>query len=146
MTVVAESRVTDTDDILPIESWASTPAPHEDVLSAEQWLETLPTEALQCRAGGHHWERDAHYEITGQRGRKITELTREVCCLGGCGAVKKEVLVPDGYGGLVPGRATQYRYTKPYARKRDGTVALDPVDRAGFRGELIHRKYPELHF
>lgn len=129
----------------------------------DEWLETAPIEALECRTLRHQWPRmprpgarrshglhsddNTQWKAVGA-GEAGRLLHRLMTCLGGCGTQRLEVFLIRRDGRMVRDGKPRYRYTRPYLRRRadPDAPALPHLDQDQILGVMVHRLYPKLRW
>ena len=125
---------------------------HRPIQTADDRLNELPLEALECRERGHSWPRSSSTRMvlkaTKYRGDRVTEAEREMTCEGGCGRIRVETFEILPNGRMWRAKPPRYRiepgkvYLLP--KPEDGATHQSRVDRDEVRYALIARLYPDL--
>jgi hypothetical protein len=123
------------------------------IVTADDRLNALPTEALVCRERGHAWPRpnSTHqtFRPTKTRLGRAVEAEREMECEGGCGRIRMETFDIQPSGRMARVGYTKYRQRSgtTYLLTRPEGVETPPrVDREEVRYALLTRMFPDLRW
>ncbi len=115
---------------------------------ADDRLNNLPTEALECRDLRHAWPRGTGTVLmrpTRWRGQRVVEAEREMECTGGCGVTRIDVFAVGLDGRITRDTKPRYKYDPDRAYLVKRTDPSDPpVNRDAIRTALFTRMFPDL--
>lgn len=127
------------------------------VRTADERLDDLPIEALECRAIGHAWPRSNSPRMvltpTRRQNGRVVEAERTMTCEGGCGRSRTEVFVFTASGQMYREGASRYRtepgkvyLLKPRDPDDGGVTHTERVHRDDVRYALVTRLHPDLRW
>jgi hypothetical protein len=130
----------------------------------DEWLETAPIAALECRTLRHQWPRMPRPHQRQRKGNGLVSdggtawkilgtveagrlIERAMTCLGGCGTVRTETFLIRRDGRMIRDGIPRYRYGTLYLRKRaDADRPLEPIGQDEILGMMVQRLYPKLRW